>query len=37
VVVTTKSVEYMNSTRKGLKSFSFEYRPAFDNNMVSKL
>ena len=37
VVVSSKSVEYLNSTRKGLRSFSFEYRPAFDNNMTSKL
>lgn len=37
VVVSSKSVEYLNSTRKGLRSFSFEYRPAFENNMTSKL
>jgi len=37
VVVSTKSVEYLNSTRQGLRSFSFEYRPAFENNMPSRL
>ena len=37
IVVSTKSVEYLNSTRQGLRSFSFEYRPAFENNMPSRL
>lgn len=37
VVVSTKSVEYLNSTKQGLRSFSFEYRPAFENNMPSRL
>ena len=37
VVVSTKSVEYLNSTRQGLRSFGFEYRPAFENNMPSRL
>jgi hypothetical protein len=37
VIVNTKSVEYLNTGRKGLKSFSFEYRLAFDNNQPSAI